>query len=57
MTVQDLHATMVGSFDLETRIRGEGNGAVWMATLDEADAGIRRSAREWVAERAPRTDN
>ncbi|WP_020476401.1 hypothetical protein [Zavarzinella formosa] len=55
MTVQDLHAAMVGSFDLETRIRGEGNGPVWMATLDEANAGVKRSAREWIAGRSFRS--
>ncbi|MDB5392121.1 MAG: hypothetical protein JWM11_7767 [Planctomycetaceae bacterium] len=42
MTVQDCHATIISAFGLETVIRGIETHTIWMVSLDDADAGIRR---------------
>jgi hypothetical protein len=43
MNVQDFHATMSRSFSVETIIRGIPTHLIWMVSLDEANAGVRRS--------------
>lgn len=42
MTGQSFHSRIMSPFGLEADLRGIGVNAIWMATLDEADAGVRR---------------